>query len=318
MKLPNFFIVGAAKSGTSSLYFYLKQHPEIYLSPIKETFYFCKDINKKNFKKPFKEKKYVDLNLYLNHPKLELKHIAYVEKWKYYSQLFREVQNEKAIGEICNGYLYSKNAAKNIYKTIPKAKILMILRNPIERAFSHFLMDLRDGRQENRNFLESVLKDFHQKEKGWGINYLYIDLGLYYNQVKRYFDIFPKQNIKVILFDDFQKNVETTLKNIFEFIGVNSSVEINTNKKYNIAYIPRFQKISNLLTKYNIRKFFSSLLKGPLKKYAKEIWFGDKSLIKLTLKDRKKLIPYFEKDIDKLSQLIERDLSFWTTINDSN
>jgi len=157
MKYPSFFVVGAAKAGTSSLYFYLKQHPEIYMSPIKETFYFCTDIREKNFKTPFKIKNNWDIHSYLNQSKLEEKHLAYIEEWEDYIQLFREANNENAIGEVCNGYLYSKVTAGNIISKIPNGKIIMILRNPIERAFSHFLMDLRDGRQNNRNFTDGEL-----------------------------------------------------------------------------------------------------------------------------------------------------------------
>ena len=108
---PNFLIVGAQKSGTTSLFHYLRRHPKIFLSPIKEPAYFSKYRGSVPFKnkKPTKEQ---------------------------YLELFQNVKDESAIGEVSTPYLFDQDSATNIYKTIPNAKIIIILRDPTERAYS--------------------------------------------------------------------------------------------------------------------------------------------------------------------------------------
>lgn len=145
MKLPNFFIVGSAKSGTTSIYNYLKQHPDIFMSPIKETHYFSTDIDSSKFRPDYAANLNINIDSWLDgDQKKEIFH-AFVKDWDKYLKLFKNSGNQKAIGEVTNSYLYSKEAAKNIRSKFPEGKIIMILRNPVERAFSHFLMDLKSG-----------------------------------------------------------------------------------------------------------------------------------------------------------------------------
>jgi hypothetical protein len=311
MNIPNFFIVGAVKSGTTSLYHYLQEHPDIYMCPIKEPHYFSKDIDPKKFNENYKKTIYIDLKKYFNKPILVRKSIAFIERWEDYVKLFREAENEKVIGEASNGYLYSKVAAKNIRKRIPNAKIIIILRNPIERAFSHFIMDIRDGRQKEKDFSSAVLNDINSNIKGWGITNLYIELGLYSGQVKRWLNTFPKENIRIFLFDELKENPINLVINILKFLEVDDSVYINTERKYNIVSVPRFQRINNFFTKSGIRNFFSNLLSDKMKQNIRRFWFGNKSIVKLNNQARELLLPYFEDDIKKLERIIDRDLSGW-------
>ena len=130
--MPDFLIVGAAKSGTTALYHYLGQHPEVFLSPIKETNFFAQKGKNLDFNGP-KD------NL-ITHKK------TITETVDYYNQ-FTNVTNEKAIGEICPSYLYYKDAPKNIKEHIPEVKIIAILREPVSRAFSAWVHLTRDGRE---------------------------------------------------------------------------------------------------------------------------------------------------------------------------
>src|SRR3954462_6473419 len=124
-KLPNFFVVGAAKSGTTSLYEYLKLHPEVYMAPIKETHHFSTDIDNTKFRANYARSLNKDLSKFLESDMEEGIFHAFVKDWDEYSQLFKRVNGEKAIGEVTNSYLYSHEAAQNIFKKFPQAKIVI-------------------------------------------------------------------------------------------------------------------------------------------------------------------------------------------------
>ncbi len=312
MGTPNFFIVGAAKSGTTSLYNYLDQHPDVYMSPIKEPHYFSKDIKLQDFNKEYREHNTFDIIKYLAKNKLEKKHIAYINDLDSYLQLFREQRNEKCIGEMSSGYLYSKEAAQRIYDFNPHSKIIVILRNPIERTFSHWLMGLQIGLVKNQNFLDAVMQDYALEKKGWGISYTYIELGLYFEQIKRYYDIFPSNNIKIFLFDDLQENAKKVSAELFAFLDINLFESIDYNKKYNVTKLPKNAFIKNL-----IHNKFLKLLTSPIPTSAKNILkntlYSQKPIPKLTKYDRESLIPFFKEDIKKLEYLINRNLTNWYT-----
>jgi len=311
-KLPNFFIVGAAKSGTTALYYYLKQHPEIYMSPIKEPNYFAKDINVDLFREDYKREALIDTKKYFSKSKLKELHLAFITNFEDYLQLFREVNNEKAIGECSNSYLYSKVAAKEIRKLIPNVKIIMILRNPIERAYSHYLMNLRDGRTSEKDFIKEVLADFNKSYKGWGISHLYIELGLYYEQVKRYLESFPRQNVKIILYENFKNYPEEILKEIFEFLNVDKNYLPNLGQKYNVSAIPKYPKFNQIVKKVYIRlkSFIPEKISNNLKKKYKDVFLKRKKR-PLSMGEKQILLEYFKDDIEKLSKLINKDLSIW-------
>ena len=146
IRKPNFFIVGAAKAGTTALYYYLKRHPDVFMCPIKEPHYFSSDIRYENFS-TFHKRVHSKLKIrdYLQNSQLYEVHIDWVTGWMDYLALFRESNGEKAIGEASTGYLYSESAAANIAEKCPKAKIIIVLRDPIERAFSHYKMYFISG-----------------------------------------------------------------------------------------------------------------------------------------------------------------------------
>lgn len=317
MRIPNFFIVGAAKAGTTSLYYYLKQHPDIYMSPVKEPHYFAKDIDINKFSIDYKKNSLIlNKENIANFNLLEL-HSAYVRDFETYKQLFKHRKNEKVIGEASVSYLYSKVAAKEIYNYNPNAKILIILRDPIERAFSHYLMNLSLGLTTKKDFIKEVMEDYEKKEKGWGISHLYIELGLYSDQIKRYLEIFPKENIKIVKFEMLKNYTEETLKDIFKFLGVeNSNFKIDLSIK-NASYIPTNPLINRFLNMYilntirtKIRPYIHPSIWQILSKTYRNIFFKKNKPI-LTHEDRIILLDYFINDIKKVEDLTSLNLKNW-------
>lgn len=313
MKLPNFFIVGSAKSGTTSIYNYLKQHPDIFMSPIKETHHFSTDIDSSKFRPDYAANLNINIDSWLNgDQKKEIFH-AFVKDWDKYLKLFKNSENQKAIGEVTNSYLYSKEAAKNIRSKFPEGKIIMILRNPVERAFSHFLMDLKSG-LETGSFLEAFKKDMAKSNKGWGISNVYYEIGMYYEQVKRYLTIFPQEQIKIILYDDYRNDAIKTLKEICNFLNIDSNFEFEFSKEHNKAMIPKSGAVALMMRQKGLKAFAKKIFPKSWKNIISKIFFTNKNLPKLSVDDRKYLIELYKEDIQKLSQLINRDLTSWVKI----
>ena len=311
MKKPNFFIVGAAKSGTTSLYNYLDQHPDVYMSPIKEPHYFSKDIKMSDFNEEYKKRVEFDISSYLSKDKLEKKHILHIENLDDYLQLFRENNNEKCLGEVSNGYLFSKVAAQEIYDFNPNAKIIIILRNPIERAFSHWIMGIQLGIVKNKSFFEQTKNDYSHSKKGWGQSHLFIELGLYYEQIKRYFDVFPSENIKVFIFDDLKNNSKNVKNELFDFLNIGKLESIDFTKKYNVTRLPKNKLISMITNNRFIKNSLRGILTENRKIFLKNMLYSKDSIPILTNNDRHKLLPYFINDIKKLEKLLERKLDSW-------
>ena len=307
-KLPNFFIVGAARAGTTSISKYLKQHPQVYMSPVKEPHYFSSDIDISSFKWQYRSRFLIDIDAYFDESKLKELHTAHITEWEQYCKLFRNAGNAKAIGEASVSYLYSGCAAKNIREKLPNAKIVILLRNPVERAFSHYLTDLRDG-YTTLSFRKALEKDLEQKKKGWGVSHLYVELGMYYEQVRRYLDLFPKDNVKIYLYDEFG-NLRELLHDLFRFLDIDRSFLPDISTVHNRSRMPK-----NVMINAVLKGPISHLLKGVLPtsyiKDIKKLLLKDVVIPQMHMDDRRRLNTIFHKDIEKLSGLLGKDLSSW-------
>ncbi len=299
MIMPNFLIIGAGKAGTTSLYHYLRQHPQIYMSPIKETNFFA----------------------YEAENSVNLKRIHFpITSIEAYSALFQGISDEKAIGEASPLYLPSPVAAERIKHYIPHVKLIAILRNPVERAYSSYLMYVRDNR-ETRTFFQAI------REEELGItgdlpygqgHYIYI--GLYYMQLVRYLRLFDTSQVAVYLFDDLQEDVMGVLGNIFRFLGVKDKFVPDISTRYNVSGVPRNGILKPLLWKSPLTVTLRRLLPVSLYQTALtflEMW-RDRQLIKppLSPEIRRKLVAVYKEDILQLQELIQRDLSKWLELED--
>ena len=198
MKFPDFFIVGAPKCGTSSLAYYLRQHPQIFM-PKDEVHFLSQDFQ-----------------------------IARkVCTWEQYASLFESAPTDSVIGEKSVSYIYSRRALEEIKKYNPNAKIIIILRNPIDMMYSLYLHLLRAGVETAKSFEEALaleiyrLKGIKIPKGAFSTDLLfYRRLSHYYQYVKRYIIEFPSSQVFVIIFEDFFKDVRNNLKNVFRFLDV--------------------------------------------------------------------------------------------------
>lgn len=273
---PNFFIVGAPRAGTTSLYNYLKNIPQVYMSPVKEPGYFIP-----NDFRGFSEETYLEL--------------------------FKEVKDEKAIGEASAGYLASIEAANQIKENIPTAKIIIILRNPVKRTFSHYLNHMRAG--NSKIPFEEALKKFQNHDENNLQLEEAIHVSMYYKQVKGYLKIFGKKNIKILIFEEIIKDPENEVKKILKFLDVDSKPQDNIKEKYN-AYSEPLGKIGTNIVK---NKIINKIAKKIIP-FEKGEWVlrtvlnkkGEKPV--LSHYAEKKLENIFQEDVKKLENLLDRTL----------
>lgn len=296
-KMPNFIVVGAAKSGTTSLYKYITQHEDVFVPKGKELRFFSNMTG--DYQGPGDERS------------CNRRIISNVEDYK---RLFEDRQ-EKALGDMSTEYLYyHEESIKNIKKhTDEDVKIFIILRNPVERAYSHYLHMVRDGR-EDLSFEEAVEKEEERKNKNWAWHWGYTTNGFYYEQVKDYLTHFP--NATVYIYDDLRKDQESIINDMFNKLDV-EPIPLNTNLEHNVSGIPKNRKLHTLLNKPN--RFLGLLKRGAglvnkedaLFERLQKISRNNLEKPKMKEETRKELVKRYEPDVAKLEKLLDRDLSSW-------
>ena len=295
MKLPTFLIVGVQKAGTTSIYNYLQEHPQVYMSPVKET----------NFLERDWEKSLAENSQFKNQ----------IATFEDYCQLFTAVQDEIAIGEASPNYIFHyETSASRIQKYTPNAQLIVVLRNPVERAYSDYLMHLRDAIGKTK------IAPLDEQIKNSSAKSFILRKGFYYTPLKYYYDFFGREKIKVFLYDDLCGNANQFMSEMYEFIGVEQNFVANVSKKTQQAKIPKNQEINQLLQTQNpLRTFAANTLKTimPLETRQKlrsrliNLNSQTKNQVPLSAEERQQLIELYREDILKLQDLINRDLSSW-------
>lgn len=281
------------------MYNYAKQHPQIYMSREKEPYYFAFGEETPQFRGP-------------NGMPSPLNKLI-VNDFDAYLKLFQDVKNEAIIGEASPLYLYSEKACNNIRNQIPDARLVAILRDPVERAFSSYLHMVRDGYEQPAKFVDALNDEPKRIQEGWGWLFQYTRLSRYYVHVKRYKEIFPEHQFRVYMFSDFQRNPVRTMRDLFEFLSIDSNFSPDVSLQHNITGVPRSRAIHRFLTEpHAIKNLFKPLIPERW-----IVWTLVKlrglNLSKPTLDAdvRHELIDVFKEDILRLQDLIDRDLSSW-------
>ena len=290
--LPNFLIVGASQSGTTSLWHHLGAHPAIFMPKRKESRFFS-DIKVRS-----RRGHHIETTL--------------IKTLKAYKRLFRDVKNENAIGDNSPDYLpcYQKSV-KNIIGILGKeVKIIIILRNPVERAYTLYLKYI------NKEYPSLSFEDALQKGGQYGVKEWYgyypLESGLYYKQVKAFLDSF--NNVRIYLTDELQTKPESVMKDLYEFLEVDHSFKSNFKARYN-SYPGRVTLLYSFYLRVNakfqvIAKLFS-LMKFLVPARLKKIILLNPKKPKMKAQTRNYLKNYYREDIIKLEKLIRKDLSMW-------
>lgn len=298
--LPTFLTVGVAKSGTTSLFHYLNQHPEIFIPNIKETFFFIASI-------------YRDLDPGDPHSK----NIAQrtINTFEEYLSVFKNVTHEKGIGEIGTfyGYYYEKTIPE-IKKYLGDIKIIFIIRNPVDRAYSAYTHFCRYG-LEKYTFEKALDQEKVRKENNWYTMWYYTDVGFYCAPIKAFMDHFSQ--VKVCLYDDLKNNTVNLMKDLYQFLEVDCRYIPDTAMKHMVSGVPKHQWIHSLLVRPNsLKRLLKPLLNIALtdeKKYKIIEKINQSNMIKplMQKETRDYLKDLYREEISKLEDLIGRDLTSW-------
>lgn len=301
MALPNFLIIGAAKSGTSSLYSYLGQHPQIYTSPIKGPCFFAFDEGEKVRVYGPRDQQVFDRHI-----------ITDLDK---YQALFAGTKDERALGEASVLYLYSPTAPRRIKQYIPEVKLIAILRNPVDRAFSSYMHLRRDGREFLDDFADGLQAEESRVAAQWQHLWHYTRVGFYYAQLSRYYELFRPDQIAVYTYDEFRADSLKVLKQIFLFLRVDDSFIPDNSIWRNVSGIPKLRWVHSVVNRRNplktiMKPLLPRALRGSLRAGVIQ-WNTAVGKTKCPEELRAYLRDLYREDILKLQSLIQRDLSHW-------
>jgi hypothetical protein len=297
MAFPNFFLIGPPKTATTSLFQYLGQHPDIFLSPVKEPGYFL-----------VKDGEY---------PEVLRPDLYACDSLGVYQDLFSGAESSKAVGEASTLYFYSQRAARNLYTDIPTARLITVLRNPVDRAFSEFLMWKQAGRMQDRTFEEVLDVDLLQPWKGNSLPPVraFVQRGKYFQYLNMYLELFPRAQLKVLFFEDLKVDPQAVVAEIFDFLEI-SPINVDTSLALNRSGIPRSGWLSRLLLKPNwLKDMVRQAVPRPMRRQIR-IAAKKRLLAKpeLSHEARHRMITALREDIHALERLTGRDLSGWLSV----
>ena len=300
---PNFFIVGAAKAGTTSLYEYLRQHPDVFMPDAKEPWHFCGLPDPA----PACATPYSDLDAYLG--------------------LFGGAGACRAIGEASVSYLTSPSAASRIYERYPKARIIIVLRNPADRVYSWYNFLCQYGVEPGQS-LERALEEEDrrkaialQRRDTWFVDecITYFHFGLIASHVERFVRRFPKTQIHVALFEDLKACPLETTRGVFEFLDVDPAFTPRTSKVHNPTWFPLSIALQHqVASRSRLHPFLPS--RGPIRFFDRAVapaicWanavLGQTRKRTFAPSTRRALLNRYRDDIRRTEELVGRSLQGW-------
>jgi hypothetical protein len=275
MTFPTFIVAGAPKAGTHSMYDYLRKHPEVFMPSIKEPRFFAFRGARDRLRYP-------------------------IETLEEYAALFRDTKGAKAIGEASSVYMASPVAAERIRALIPDVKLIFSLREPVQRTFSIYHMNLRArGTNEGKDFLQAMASDHMLRRK-------------YHECLAPFFEKFPRENIKIILFESLSDSTEETVRSLYDFIGVRTDF-LPDLKVSNPGGVPRSKVLHRIMSNDRLRLAARTLFPEAAIERLKSM--RNRNLVRdrmvMTEKERATAYAFFEEDILRTQDLVGIDLSHW-------
>jgi hypothetical protein len=267
LKRVNFFVIGAAKCGTTTLYARLNAHPEVFLSPLKEpNFYSRADLDPARFSKAFKANTKLDLTGYLAQPDpLPEMQVGFVQSEADYARLFSGATNaHRVVGECSTSYLWSPSAPEALHAAHPDAKIVVALRDPVERIFSHYLMARKYGFVKG-SVVEAVKADLAHPDPSWGRSELFVELSLYEAQIARWRAFFPDAQLRIL--EPGALRQDETWHDLQTWLGLTPRdlTSGHGSGDANTAGLSRFEVLNRWLTSTGLKQALGRLVPSGLK-----------------------------------------------------
>lgn len=279
----DFLVIGAQKSGTTALFRYMRGHPELYLPPQKEVNFFA---NEDRFQKGLG---------------------WYVETY------FGGADERKLWGEVSPHYMSYGRAPRRIHEAFPHVKLIALLRNPIDRAYSHYRMAVRRG-QESRTFGEVIADQSRasstlpETETGDDSEYV-LAFSRYGRALESYLRYFDKEQVLVIFQEDILSRPGENLREVFSFLGVSGAyTPPNLGKKYHVGGVKRFEALERWVENRKTTKRMVKATLGPKNVEAARFWFQQMNVKPHenqgpSAEDRRLLVDTLSEDVDLLKRL---------------
>lgn len=305
---PDFFIVGAAKSGTTSLYHYLAQHPSIYMPSVKEPNFLAYWNTELNLRGPARPQRVHDLL-----------HMHTVKDERSYFSLFDGARPDQRVGEASPRYLYYANAPANIARIAPTAKLIVFMRDPVLRAHSHYRMNREFNLEPCKSFEAALAQEEQRIAQGYGWDWHYLRVGRYGEQLQRLLEVFPQQQIYLSTYERFVTDTETVCREICRFLEVDDTVAFNFSERHKVSqaaggWLGVSLNHSEFSTAASVaRKLLPRAVARPIKQklltWAERRSMAEQKLNAATYAKTKYLL---QDDIALIQQLMSVDLSHWS------
>lgn len=281
---PNFFIVGGTKCGTTNISYYLNEHPQVFISELNEPYYFCKFDVSSDFKRD-----------------------SMITNKEKYLKLFEKAKKHKAIGEASSVYLHCPQAASEIKKTFPDSKIIISLRDPIERAHSNYFSN-KFMNFDKRSFSQIIDEHERQLKNNEFFIYNILEPGFFSKHIQRYQKYFSKDEIKIVIFEEYIKNTIPTIESILSFLGIEEKITFHKHPKG--AYrVPKNSFSKTIIKNSKIRNIATRIIPTVTRQK-----MGDRFLLKQTSKpimsseENERLKRIYEYEVSKIEKLLNRKL----------
>lgn len=282
MPLPNFLIIGAAKSGTTAVARYLDQHPDVFVCRMKETDFFAYDPD-------------TDAGL---RAWSGARHVFPVRTLEAYAALFDDAGDARAVGEASPLYLESPRAAERIRETLPDVRLIALLRDPVARAWSGFLMNVLQGREDPAAGLTDASH--------------YVRIGFYSAQVRRYLELFPRERIRIRLYDDLEDDPQELMRDLYAFLDVDPGFAPDLAVRHNVGDYPRHRRWNAVLRNAPLSRALGPRAPAWARRFVNALRRSNSAPPPpLPPEMRARLRALYRDDVLALQDLIGRDLGRW-------
>lgn len=296
--LPNVLILGAMKAGTTALYRMLDAHPEVYMSPVKEPNFFAFAGQDLDFRAPIDQR-----------PD-GINHTSITDRAEY-EALFADASPGQPRGEASHTSLYWPDAPENIEGLVPDARLVVILRDPVERAYSEYMHFRRDGDEPIEDFGAALDAEEERIANRWAFG-RYVDRGRYDEQLRRYLDRFDREQLLVLLHDDLTECPDEVGRRLFEHIGADPSVEPTTERRVNKSGVPENRWVHRVLTGLQpVRDALDPVIPERVVDWANALKNRNLEKPAMPAAQRARLAEAFRPHVRRLEDMIDRDLSHW-------
>jgi hypothetical protein len=308
VRLPNFFVAGAPKAGTTSLYFYLDQHPQVYMSAIKEPGFFgAADLQSAPYRDQvlrYLERHRTIIRNYLDGPQTQYAQYAILE-WEDYLTLFRDARDETAVGEASVDYFWQPSAARAIRAKVPDARLIFVLRDPAELLLSRYVASL--WRNPRSTFREWFLAA-QASPNPW---FVPLGPGRYATNLQRFFDAFGRDQIRIHLYEDYRREPRSVLRDVFAFLGVDPDYPVDLSRRHNETLVPRFPLLHTLRRRIFGGGPVTGWLPPGVRRLVRGAYNRPRGVVAMDADDHRMVADYYRAEILRAADLIGRDLSAW-------